>query len=401
MGAAERADHKADEGAKRLADCLLRALAAVALVIALAGAGCTGKLALTPAATLEKPAFDVSPEKGDAATTFHVDAGALSKYEVAWDFGDGASAKGPTAEHKYGFTNGIMTITLLAADPVTGKQAIATRTITLGSGTNHDPRVSISASTVWTEIRKSVTLNAFGRDSDRDPLDHLWTYSVLSGGIADDGHGHVHGPDGKAASTGQESVLAGNGSTNSVAFDAAGKYLVKVRVRDPKNGEDMATTTIDVSKHIPDRVLDIKYNGTLVAGTLAPMNTSASETLWGVPGPAPDTFADAARYPYALLYPASTILVLTWNDTSTQGVWDLDLELRNTDTNKTVFRSAHHIDAGPPPHGAPPIEFNFTNQEPGHYVVIVRGVSGAKIQYDLLVHANLFVTPELVAANEK
>ncbi|MFA5861989.1 MAG: PKD domain-containing protein, partial [Candidatus Thermoplasmatota archaeon] len=227
---------------------MLRVLAAVAIVLALVGAGCTSKLGLTPAATLDKPAFGVSPAKGDANTTFHVDAGALSKYDITWDFGDGASAHGGTAEHKYGFTNGVMTITLLATDPASGKQAIATRTVTLGNGNNQKPSVSMSASPSWTEIRKTVTLNVRASDGDRDPLDYLWTYTVLSGGIADDGHGHVHGPDGKAAAAGQESILAENGTSNSVTFDAAGKYQVKVRARDPKNGEDAATTTIDVSK---------------------------------------------------------------------------------------------------------------------------------------------------------
>ncbi|MFA5860086.1 MAG: hypothetical protein WDA16_00180, partial [Candidatus Thermoplasmatota archaeon] len=151
----------------------------------------------------------------------------------------------------------------------------------------------------------------------------------------------------------------------------------------------------------PERLFEARYNGTLVAGTGAPTNTSASEQLWGVPAPLPETNADAARYPYKLLYPASTIIVLTWNDTSTQGFWDLDLELRNMDTNKTVFTSARHPSAGPPPSGAPPFEYNFTSQQPGNFEVIVRGVTGAQITYDLLVRANLLLTPELVAAVEK
>jgi hypothetical protein len=190
----------------------------------------------------------------------------------------------------------------------------------------------------------------------------------------------------------QEVVMPGSGSTNSVAFDAPGKYAVKVRARDPKGAEATSEQLLDVSKHIPDSVLEVKFNGTLVAGTGG--QKQASEELWVVPPPAPDTGLDAARHRYKLDYPASTIIILTWNDTSTQGAWDLDLELRNADTNKTVFKSEHRAPAAP-------FEFNFTQQEPGNYVVIIRNIAGAQVQYDLLVHANLMLTPELVAAVEK
>jgi len=344
-----------------------------ALLLVLLVAGCTS-FKLTPAATLDAPRFDVTPDRGDASTLFHVDAGALSKYDVLWDFGDGTLAGGGLAEHKYGFSDGVMTITMIVNDPASGRQVIATRTVTLGGGINQRPSVSLDASPSWAEVSKPVALTASASDGDNDPLSFLWTYTVLNGTAA-----------------GKDVVIPGKAGSNSISFDAAGKYEVKVRVRDPKGGEDSTTTEVDVSKRIPDRTLDLQHNGTLVAGTT--QNTTASETLWAAPSPVPDTNVDAARYTFKLDYPASTLVFLTWNDTSTQGVWDMSLELRNADTNKTVFTSGH----APP---TSPFAYNFTLAQPGHYEVIVRATTGAKIDYYLLIHANLYLTPDAVNAAE-
>jgi hypothetical protein len=341
--------------------------AALALVaLALLTSGCTGTF-LQPAATLDKPRFDVTPDHGDAQTVFHVDAGALSKYDDEWEFGDGTLARGPTADHAYGFTNGRMTITLLVTDNATGKQAIATRDVTLGTGVNSPPTVSLSADSSWVEVGQSVNLSTYASDPDRDPLQYDWSY----------------------ASGAQQIVLPGTGSDNVAVFNASGTYDVTVVARDPKGATASDHVSIDVSKHIPDRTYDRLYNGTLVVGTGG--NASASEALWATP--APDTDVDSARYLYNLDYPATTILVLTWNDTSTQGLWSLDLIVKDLDNNKTVMES----DRSPP---SPPYAFNFTQQDPGHYEVIVRGVTGVQIQYQLLIHCSLDFTPAMVAARE-
>lgn len=365
----------------------MRKATVLLLLVALALTGCTDKLSLSNISADDGP-FELTPLKGDAKTSFHVSTQAAG--DITWDFGDGKTAKGASADHVYGFTNGIVTITMIATEP-DGKQSIATRTVTLGTGVNAKPTVSLSFSSSWVEVRKNVNLTGRGYDADRDPLTYLWTYRVVSGGAASDGHDHSHASG--SANPSEEFVLAGSTNANSVTFDAPGKYAVKVRVRDAKGAEATSEGTIDVSKHIPDRVFEAKYNGTLVAGTGG--QASVSEQLWGTP--APDTFVDAARYPYKLDYPATTIIILTWNDTSAQttgqGVFDLDLELKNTDTGEVVFASQTRAPAAP-------FEFNYTSQEPGNYVVIVRGIAGAQVTYNLLVHANLYITPELVAKTE-
>ena len=344
---------------------------AVVLAVSATLAGCSDKLSFQ-SATIDAPSFDVSPDHGDATTTFHVSAGSWADaLHVTWDFGDGITVEGTSADHQYGFTNGVTTITMLATSGA--KQGLATRSVTLGTGVNAKPSVYVSASRTWVEIGHSVDLSARGSDRDKDPLTYLWTTKRDDGGA------------------GQELVLPGSGATSSAMFDAAGKYTVTVRARDPKGLEATDSVRIDVSKKIPDPVFEFKANGTLAAGTGG--QKQASEQLWGAPASVPDTYVDAARYPYALKYPASTFVMLTWNDTSGQGAYDLDLELRNADTNETVFSSAHRAPA-------PPFEYNFTMQQPGHYVVIVRAITGAQVPYDVLVHSNLILTPESVAAVE-
>lgn len=361
---------------------LLRVLlVAAALVGPLALAGCTDKLSLS-AATLDEPDFDLSPLKGDASTVFQVDAGPLSKYNVTWDWGDGTFTYGGASEHKYGFTNGIMTITLIAtADD--GTQGIHSREITLGTGINKDPTATLRVGRTWVEIGKNVTLTAGGSDPDRDPLTYLYTRARLDGD-----------------KPGQEVVVGGNGKTTAVSFDEPGRYVVKVRAKDPKGGEATAQAFVDVSRTIPSNVFEAVFNGTIRAGTLG---AAASQQAWLASPPAPDTDVDATRHFYTLDYPGNTVVMLTWNDTTTVGGFDLDLELRNAANNETIFKAENHA-VNPTSPGAPtplpPFEFNVTTQEPGTYFLIVRGHTGVDVKYTALVYASLKITPEMVAATE-
>ena len=348
------------------------------LVLAVLSAGCTGGLggALSlNGASLSDPSFDISPESGDAQTVFKVDARGLGeKYNVTWDWGDGVLSYGEEAEHKYGFTNGVMTITLVATDS-DGTQGIASRTVTLGSGENKVPTVTARAQRTWVEVGRTINVSATGVDGDRDPLTYFWSYTTL---------------DAPA-----EKAIAGKTNRVPVTFDAPGLYDVKVRARDPKGGEAVGNVTVIVTSTMPETRLEQYFNGTILAGSAA---NGASEKLWGTP--APDTGLDSVRHRFTLEYPAFALLFLTWNDTTAVpgspigGAQDLDLELRKAD-GTVVFTSATR---GPP---NIPFEFNLTQVDAGEYDVVVRGYTAANLSYTVLLQATLQISGEMVLAKEQ
>ncbi len=398
---AQRSDHKAKDLNGSLFDSSLglfmRAFVLATILVAAAFAGCTEKVGLD-SASADSASFKLEPTTGGKDTVFKVDAGKLAKNNVTWDWGDGTVSYGAKAEHKYNFTNGVMTVTLIATDK-DGKQGIATGKVTLGSGKNALPNVTVRAAKAWVEVRKPVNLTATTRDTDRDPITHLWTYSILSGGASGDGHAHDHGA--APTATGQEFVIEGNAAKASVLFDTPGRYLIKVRASDPKGGESVAQTAVDVSRHIPEPTFQTTFEGVVGAGTAG---AGVSQTLWGVPADVPDTNVDVVRHPVSLLYPANVVIILQWNDTAAEqtgmAATDLDLEFRNADNGTTIFKSENRVAPGPPPSVPPPFEYNITQVPPANYEVIVRGFAGAQITYKVTFFASLRLTPELVAAAE-
>ena len=371
---------------------LLRTLLLVALLAtATLAAGCTDKLSLNKA-TLDDPSFSLEPETGDATTTFHVDAGALSKYHVTWDFGDGTHAEGGSADHKYGFTNGRMTITLIATGD-DGKQGTAQRVVVLGNGINRVPTARLSSARTWVALGAPSSFSAYGFDGDGDSLTYTWSLAPTGGG--------------------PEKIFGDASSTQSYTFDAVGSYLLKVRAKDPKGGEASDAQTVWVTKRIPATTYDATYHGNLTVGNA---DAGVSEKVLGVAGSAaPNQTVDSAVYPYTLDYPGYTLIFLTWNDTSGAGAVDLDLELRYAGNDTTIWRSEHHTAQAPDPTNPPPVpppappgvptpvgpyEYNASYQPAGQYEVVVRGYSGANVEYTTLIHSSLQVTPEQVAKQE-
>lgn len=346
-------------------------LAVVLVVFAVLAAGCTSvgdRIGLNQA-SIDEPDFDLDPASGDANTVFRVSARGLGeKYNVTWDWGDGVLAYGDEAEHKYGFSNGVMTVQMVATAE-DGQQGIASKEVKLGSGQNKAPTVTARAQRTWIEVGRVINLSATGIDGDRDPLTYFWSYTL--------------------ADSPAEKAIEGRTSRVPVSFAEPGEYNVKVRARDPKGGEAVANVTIDVSRAIPSNRFDATFNGTIKAGSAG---AGVSEKAWAASPPAPDSEVDSNRHFYRLDYPANTLIFLVWNDTSTQGAFDLDLELRKAD-GTVVFTSQTRAPAAP-------FEFNVTAQEPGDYYVVVRGVVGANVVYQLLVQATLQITPEAVAAVE-
>jgi hypothetical protein len=365
---------------------------ALALAFVLLAAGCTDKLSLNHA-TLESPSFSLTPQEGDATTTFHVDAGSLSKYNVSWDFGDGTRAYGGSADHKYGFTNGKMTVTLTVTDAA-GKQGFATQVVTLGDGVNRPPTARLSAARTWVKVGEPAPFSAYGYDGDGDPLSYQWS----------------------VAKPGGAESPAGASSDIRATFDAVGAYTLKLVVRDPKGGSATDSQIVWATKEIPATSYDALYFGNLTVGN---GDAGANEKLeHNLGGTAPNQTVDSAVYPFTLSYPGFALVFLTWNDTSGAGAVDLDLELRYAGNGTTIWSSAHHtvnapdpshpppVPSGPPPLPpnlpipAGPYEYNASYLQPGAYEAVVRGYSGANVAYETLIHASLQVKPEDVAKGE-
>lgn len=348
-------------------------------------AGCTDKLSLNKA-SLDAPAFDLAPEKGDATTRFHVDAGALAKYNLTWDFGDGTRAYGASADHKYGFTNGQMTITLYVSDGA--KQTTATRIAILGNGANRNPSVSLSAEKTWVQTGSTAKFSTYAYDGDADPLTYRWSVK----------------PPG-----GQDLLVPNAGSSLDYTFPATGAYTVSVRVDDPKGASSTSTQLVWATKSIPATVYDAQYFGNVTGAG----DAGVTEKAYGASGGAVNQTVDSAVYEYAIDYTGYTLVFLTWNDTSTVGAQDLDLELRYANNGTTIWTSAHHtasVDPSHPPAVPPsvppsivpvgPYEYNMSLQPPGKYQVVVRSYSAAQVAYRVLIHSSLLVSPELVAKQE-
>lgn len=374
-----------------------RYLLVATLLVAGALAGCTDKLSFGSAA--DDGSFSLSPTEGDKDTTFRVSAPkALRTLNLTWEWGDGTRSYGVDAEHVYGFTNGVMPITLIATG-TEGLPQVATKTVTLGTGENALPTGSMAHTKTWVEAGRPVNLSVSnGRDADKDPLTYLWTYTVLSGGVASDGHDHDHGGSAPSPQAGGETVIDGTTQRVAVTFDAPGTYDVKVRIRDPKGGEAVDNKTISVSKHIPATQLTIPFSGRLAAGTAG---TGVSEHAWN--DAAPDTFVDAGRHAFELKYPATTYLFLQWNDTTNASAFDLDLELRNAETGEVLQKADNHAvnPAAPaPPTPLPAMEMTYGDIPAGKYVIVVRAYTGAQVDYTVNLFATLRITPELVAQVE-
>jgi PKD repeat protein len=136
---------------------------------------------------------------------------------LAWSFGDGGSAEGPTPEHAYA-EPGTYTVTLLVTD---GRGGAATDTLTVTvtvDQSNRPPTASISGPTEGL-TNESLAFSAVASDPDNDPLTYAWDF--------EDG--------------------VGDGAAVTHAWPLAGKYTVRLTVTDGRGGVATANQQVSIT----------------------------------------------------------------------------------------------------------------------------------------------------------
>lgn len=199
-------------------------IAIALLMIATAFAGCVGDdtenqppAAVDDNGVNDAPlaVFTVTPLTGDKDTEFTVDASASTdpdgdQLTYSWDWGDDTKSQGVKASHKYTATDTKFKITLTATDPG-ALSSSASKLITLGSGKNAPPLVSLSGENLWIKPGEAARLKATAKDPDGDAIAGItWSTGKLPAMVP----ANVDSGDIKS------------GATWSASFSEPGRYLL-------------------------------------------------------------------------------------------------------------------------------------------------------------------------------
>lgn len=120
---------------------------------------------------------DFSVEPAGDGRTFIFDASASSGADIAfsWDLGDGTTATGEVVEHTYEAGDGILGVILTVTD-ADGATDMEVRGVTVGTGANEAPGVSIELSDDWVTPGTPVQARAVVDDPEGDDVSIQWAY---------------------------------------------------------------------------------------------------------------------------------------------------------------------------------------------------------------------------------
>ena len=213
-------------GSRRCTHCGSLAALVILVLVAITVAGCADSEALpelsgSGGGTSNNPP-SASFTTSCAALSCNFDAGASADSDgsiasYAWDFGDGASATGATANHVYG-ADGSYAVTLTITDDA-GATATSSQTasVAAGGGGNNPPSASLSAS--CTDLACSFDASA-SADSDGTIASYDWDFG-----------------DGAIAA----------GVTTNHAYASAGSYTVTLSVTDNVGAVSTASQSLTLS----------------------------------------------------------------------------------------------------------------------------------------------------------
>ena len=173
--------------------------------------------------------------------------GSVASY--AWDFGDGATASGRTAEHAYA-ADGSYTVTLVVTDD-RGASSTATRVVQVARPANAAPTASFTASTQGLGVVVDASASA---DADGSVASYAWDFG-----------------DGATAS----------GRTAEHAYAADGSYTVTLVATDDDGATATATREVTATAPAPSGVLALDAFERTSSGTFGVADTGGSWTAQG------------------------------------------------------------------------------------------------------------------------
>ncbi|MGB0652139.1 MAG: PKD domain-containing protein [Thermoplasmatota archaeon] len=300
-----------------------RSWAVPVLLVAVALAGCTdsGDSGSEP--------IKVSGGKDPVTDAFTFKA-TMGADTYTWNFGDGTPpATGKTVEHTFGFTDGTVTVRLVADKA--GETTDYEKQITLGSGTNTPPELVLEANTDWLLVgEEGIFSGASSTDADGDPLVFSWI-CFRKGDLSPAHGGHAHGggfeggvefgsgsaatvpsriangtlptpdrmADGDFCDSFGTGSQPGRDATVGGSFTQSGVYQVTMLAGDPKMPAVAGEFTVYVSDERPPERIEASFAGTFAGGD----NGQVQDLMDQLGDPAGQSPYDRVEHSFALSLP--------------------------------------------------------------------------------------------------
>ncbi|MCK4681701.1 PKD domain-containing protein, partial [Candidatus Bipolaricaulota bacterium] len=196
-----------------------------------------GRLVLSPPSAANQPptaAFNANPSSTTVGSSISFNASASSDPDgsivsYAWQYGDGTTGFGVTAQHAYAAV-GTYTVRLTVTDN-DGATGTTTRQVGISAQPNQPPTAAFNANPSSTTVGSSISFNA---SASSDPDGWIVSYTWQFG-------------DG----------TTGSGVTAQHSYAAAGTYTVRLTVTDNDGATDTTTRQVTVGQATPPLTIQL------------------------------------------------------------------------------------------------------------------------------------------------